>query len=247
MKLDFCSGFGVCHLGNFDGTRRYGCMCFEGSSGRTCDQVEVMSKCPNYCSGNGKCILRPHVQCQCDGGWMGSACDVSVCPSINGRICNGRGLCELAAGAYQCTCGENWSNGPLLACELKDCPNKCNNQGDCLPNGTCSCDTRFTGSDCSSAAPAPTAKAMPVEEDLDAVEILPCLNDCSGHGECQDGVCLCLDGFIGTDCGIAPSIPMSDEGGGFELQGLLQFDERDNAGDEFKQDPDRVSMATLWE
>jgi len=35
----------------------------------------------------------------------------------------------------------------------------------------------------------------------DIVDFL-CLNDCSGHGQCSKGVCLCADGWEGSDCSV---------------------------------------------
>jgi len=35
----------------------------------------------------------------------------------------------------------------------------------------------------------------------DIVDFL-CLNDCSGHGQCSKGVCLCADGWVGSDCSV---------------------------------------------
>lgn len=39
---------------------------------------------------------------------------------------------------------------------------------------------------------------LPPQEIVDFL----CLNDCSGHGQCSKGVCLCADGWLGSDCSV---------------------------------------------
>jgi len=36
---------------------------------------------------------------------------------------------------------------------------------------------------------------------------LLCLNECSGHGQCSRGVCLCAEGWLGHDCSVDVSAP----------------------------------------
>ncbi|XP_062592496.1 von Willebrand factor D and EGF domain-containing protein-like [Saccostrea cucullata] len=37
-----------------------------------------------------------------------------------------------------------------------------------------------------------------------------CPSNCSGNGECKDAVCVCQNGFIGSDCSVRVSVPPTD-------------------------------------
>ncbi|KAG9471821.1 hypothetical protein GDO78_022597 [Eleutherodactylus coqui] len=63
-------------------------------------------------------------------------------------------------------------------CQLKTCPEDCNDQGRCV-NGQCICFEGFSGVSCGFKA---------------------CPNNCHQHGRCEDGACICDSGFTGEDC-----------------------------------------------
>nr|DBA20499.1 TPA: hypothetical protein GDO54_017272 [Pyxicephalus adspersus] len=63
-------------------------------------------------------------------------------------------------------------------CQLKTCPEDCNDQGRCK-NGRCICFEGYSGMSCG---------------------IKTCANNCHNHGQCQDGVCICDPGFADEDC-----------------------------------------------
>ncbi|XP_070560320.1 teneurin-3-like [Ptychodera flava] len=68
-------------------------------------------------------------------------------------------------------------------CDEVDCiPSDCNTNGQCI-DGVCHCDTDWQGDDCS-------------------IVHRPCLNDCSGHGDCDNmtGICSCHDDWQKQDC-----------------------------------------------
>ena len=101
-------------------------------------------------------------------------------------ICTGHGKCENT----KCKCGDGWAGDK---CELKGCPENCNNNGeyDHLL-GKCKCNAGFRGDTCATA--------------------VKCMNNCTQHGSCVydienvngmpnfDGVCKCYAGFSGPDC-----------------------------------------------
>ncbi|XP_068106396.1 tenascin-X isoform X2 [Hyperolius riggenbachi] len=75
----------------------------------------------------------------------------------------------------ECHCKEGYMGDK---CQLKTCPEDCNDQGRCI-NGRCSCFAGFSGLSCGFKA---------------------CPNNCHNRGHCQDGVCACDPGFSGVDC-----------------------------------------------
>lgn len=106
-------------------------------------------RCPNYCSGHGKCAASS--TCKCDDGW-GSADDVTdirsndcstrICKSGKswGTItsygisphtveveCSGIGICDRQLGV--CICPKGYSGA---ACEKRLCPNDCSGHGRCV-------------------------------------------------------------------------------------------------------------------
>lgn len=102
----------------------------------------VLSRCPNYCSGHGKC--GKDAVCECYPGW-GSQYDVTlyrshdcstrVCmfgiswgdvPDYDGdghptrRECSDIGICDRSTGLCKCPHGYTGR-----ACEKRTCPNDC--------------------------------------------------------------------------------------------------------------------------
>ncbi|XP_056394644.1 tenascin-X isoform X3 [Hyla sarda] len=75
----------------------------------------------------------------------------------------------------QCQCKDGYMGDK---CQLKTCPEDCNDQGRCV-KGRCICFKGFSGVSCGFKA---------------------CSNNCNSHGQCEDGVCICDSGFTGEDC-----------------------------------------------
>uniref|UniRef100_A0A7S0SUR4 EGF-like domain-containing protein n=1 Tax=Chromulina nebulosa TaxID=96789 RepID=A0A7S0SUR4_9STRA len=108
----------------------------------------VVSRCPNYCSGHGKCQLND--VCQCEVGWGADSdisdykshdCSKRICksgkswanlPDFSGNAhstlaeCSGIGICNRTTGL--CNCPDNYFGN---SCERKGCPNKCSGHGLC--------------------------------------------------------------------------------------------------------------------
>ncbi|XP_041431173.1 tenascin-X isoform X2 [Xenopus laevis] len=75
----------------------------------------------------------------------------------------------------QCQCKDGYMGEN---CQLKTCPEDCNDQGRCK-DGQCSCFPGYFGVDCGSKS---------------------CPNNCQNHGRCEKGVCICDSGYTGVDC-----------------------------------------------
>ena len=70
----------------------------------------------------------------------------------------------------------------------KICPNNCTQNGTCdIITGTCKCNNGYKGDDCN----------IPISSSTE------CINDCSGHGVCDDNICKCIDGWTGPSCSIS--------------------------------------------
>lgn len=179
-----CSGRGSCdsELGV--------CTCTEPYTGVGCREI----KCPDDCTGNfyGSCDTKFGV-CECKPGFFGDNCSPDNCESD----CNGHGEClNHLSGRPTCHCHDGW-DGYLCDemicdpehtgknCEERICHSNCTgpDHGTCGSDFTCECKEGWTGPGCS---------------------LRTCKNDCSGHGQCDDGVCTCTDSFTGEICDVPP-------------------------------------------
>lgn len=191
-----CSGHGVCNATSAS------CDCQPGWAGAFCD----MQPCPDDCNHHGMCIGGT---CVCEQDRFGDRCQHIRCEDD----CSGHGYCF--AGRCQCTgdyggatCYELIHTGTVIdfilperrpvlkgiatasdstvrASPLPGCPTGCSGHGTCLQEGLggCECDAGYTGTTCSDFCPT-------AEEGF----------DCSGHGDCIHGSCLCLAGWVGARC-----------------------------------------------
>ncbi|XP_077142225.1 tenascin-X isoform X3 [Ranitomeya variabilis] len=75
----------------------------------------------------------------------------------------------------ECQCKDGYMGDK---CQLKTCPEDCNDQGQCV-KGQCICFKGFSGLSCGFKA---------------------CPNNCNYHGRCEDGACVCDSGYAGEDC-----------------------------------------------
>ena len=128
---------------------------------------------------------------------------------LSDRTCN-NGKCV----DYQCVCNDGWYG---KRCEYKKCLNNCSGNGLCN-NGTCTCYIGFNGDDCSKpdCTQFQNAIADCQKNNCSSLNILKqrcsdnncglscCLNNCSGNGTCNNGTCVCTNGFTGADCGKPP-------------------------------------------
>ncbi|XP_070599999.1 tenascin-X-like isoform X2 [Erythrolamprus reginae] len=123
-----CDGHGQCVSGR--------CVCNPGYSGVDC----ATRACPSNCNRRGECL---NGRCVCESGFTGPACGTKTCPND----CNQRGHC-LQGGV--CSCHPDYT-GP--DCGQLACPEHCSGHGECQ-NGTCVCNSGYSGDDCSIEIPS---------------------------------------------------------------------------------------------
>ncbi|KAJ3432596.1 ras gtpase-activating protein [Anaeramoeba flamelloides] len=140
-----------------------------------CPQVEGVD-----CNGKGNCPDGT-VTCECNDGWIGDDCSVEACVGVT---CENGKQCSSEDG--ECQCG-SFFTGDL--CEYDICEenfDNCNSEeghGTCISSDghiSCDCETGWGGTKC----------------DVDYCDN----NDCSGHGDCIDGVCECNLPYYGANC-----------------------------------------------
>jgi len=189
-----CSGRGTC---DGDGTLHGDgtCRCLPGSTGRLCELCltnHVGSSCVpcpgmtldgQACSGHGTCTGQGTRQgagtCTCTAGWGGTTCSTpKPCSELND--CSGHGTCSEGGSGSVCFCDAGYEGGECATVtSIADQEAAC---GECNR-----LDELCIGGVCSNVAP-PTD---------------PCgTEDCSRHGMCADGSCVCDPSWTGNRCEI---------------------------------------------
>eukprot|EP01135_Chromosphaera_perkinsii_P000710 Nk52_evm22s150 gene=Nk52_evmTU22s150 len=182
-------------------------------------------KCPDNCSGRGKCDKTSGV-CSCESSdfnsnvWSGAKCEIENCigydRSTNSN-CGGltRGYCTLEDSVKKCVCNSGFYGAH---CQKIACPNGtvnplipiqrnehvfCSGNGECVQEvckeGICrACsneDFQCNSSKCQ-------CKSKYSNDECSHKICPPSLeNECSGHGVCHtDGTCHCNSGYNGDGC-----------------------------------------------
>lgn len=182
------------------------------------------------CAGNGSCDDGSGAAvCTCDAAYTGSDCTSCATgfqdndgngdcqPDCAGNDCSGSGICSDASGAATCACDPGYTGADCSGCgtgfQDRDSDGICEPACDgdtCAGNGTCddatgtatcTCNTGYTGTDCSECAVGYQ------DNDEDGVCALECdLDTCSGRGTCSDAsgaaTCTCSTGYTGADCSV---------------------------------------------
>ncbi len=201
----------------------YECVCYDGFEKTPSDSSRCQEK-----SCNPKClpaqgICRKGV-CECSYGFSGVACERDVDECEDGRH-GCEQLCINKHGSFECACREGFevSRYDPKRCEEKQCEPACfDGQGTCV-NGLCRCGSGFTGIACENDIDECREGRHGCEHDCqnkhggyecvcregfevsryDPMRCEPkrCRPECiAGQGTCQNGVCVCREGFTGGAC-----------------------------------------------
>jgi hypothetical protein len=143
------------------------------------------NSCPSNCNGNGVCV---DGTCSCNDGFTGDSCADAVSPCPNS--CSHSGTC--VDGVCQCNEGHFKED-----CSVVDiCVEKCQH-GSCTGSNNsypCTCESNAWGGFF-----------------CDEPQVY-CPNECSGHGACESGTCVCHQGYSGEDCSTEQFPPVVGRG-----------------------------------
>ena len=212
----YCYNHGLCNPES--GT----CTCEPGYGGEHCQ----FGACHNNCSGHGTCVpptlpkygasaprslidgVEPSTDlsilpsaggCQCKAGRTGADCSLLTCVGN----CHGHGTCVNGT----CACEPGYAGA---SCIEGACARPCLHGGVCVAGGRCRCPRAYVGSECAIARNSRLARLMRMAPSvpspppsLPPYDNLPCAGygNCSGHGACRRGTCVCDAGWAGVGCG----------------------------------------------
>ena len=167
-----------------------------------CDACFDGISCDLECSGNGVC---QNDTCDCGfKGWRGPTCNVFRCPGWLSD-CSGHGTCIPSLN--HCTCKPGWKG---RGCEIPNCAGG----GNCSGHGVCdgltydppvciSCDTTYFGRACERRCMNGTVVRKMDDEVCrcnSCYSGVDCGKECNEHGNCNNGTCMCDEGWWGEKC-----------------------------------------------
>lgn len=197
------------------------CVCQAGYSGMHCETCIDSSIC-GACKSSSDCNTGTCLSgtCHCPPRYSGKHCEVSPCSS-HGVLSHKSCICDEGYYGEDCshsiTCANNCSNhgichAGLCYCEpeytgadcslAKACPENCNSNGKCI-QGKCFCFKGFQGPSCQSADSCASCSCPCVMGRCLCDQKLiqqACPFECSKHGNCVGGKCVCFEEWTGEHC-----------------------------------------------
>jgi len=193
------------------------CFCDQGWAGFDCD----VQSCPNSCSGRGVC--RSNGTCLCPTGWGGAACEQRVCKGPNGN-CSGHGVCVPGYDDFHLLV-----RTPPAVPASRRIVKRSEATGSLVANATAKELAAFGGTRSSTQShtavtvhrPGPRCKCA-AGWGGDGCGVKLCPRNCSGHGICANGTCVCGPMRQGVAC----EVPVAGKVVEDTLQSLAFLTER---------------------
>ncbi|CAH1263916.1 NOTCH1 [Branchiostoma lanceolatum] len=193
------------------------CECLDGFTGLNC---EIGSGgCSPPCANGGSCVEK---ECVCPPGLTGKTCaiDINECQT-NVSECAHR--CQNTFGSFQCLCPpDSTLNADGKTCKEIGCFPDCMSGGSCV-NNKCVCPTGLNGPTCQQDVNECLENNGGCDEicrntfgsfncfckpgttlnpDGKTCSDGTCQPSCENGGKCENGICLCQEGFMGPSCAI---------------------------------------------
>ncbi|KAJ8020411.1 Neurogenic locus notch-like protein 1 [Holothuria leucospilota] len=174
------------------------CICDIAYTGSMCESIYDACEGASICQNGGTCISTSGIaSCLCPSRYTGSLCEERVDPCAP-NPCENDGICiDLPTGIF-CACLIGYT-GSRCENTRSVCDNlPCRNGGSCeeitvdgMRTFSCQCQQGFTGATCEEVDDNPCSPAND-----------PCVNGFCFSVSSTVPLCVCMPGFVGTNCDI---------------------------------------------